>query len=114
MSHRSYQGPISADSKAQSGTNALPISSTEIVGEFAVGHAVSTEVDIADDGTCRAVRTVWLPHAEVERVAPESIPDVELSMEALASMPDAATAQGALDPLVRQIPRVDRGAASRA
>ena len=70
------------------------------VGEFAVGHGVSTESLIADDGTCRSVRTVWLPHAEVERVAPESIPDVELGMEALASMPDAGTTQGALDSLV--------------
>ena len=40
------------------------------------------------------------PHAEVERVAPESIPDVELGMEALASMPDVETTQGALDSLV--------------
>lgn len=70
------------------------------IGEFAVGHAVSTESLMADDGTCRSVQTVWLPHAEVERVAPESIPDVELSMEALASMPDAVTTQGVLGSLV--------------
>jgi Helicase conserved C-terminal domain len=70
------------------------------VGEFAVGHGVSTEAEIAGDATCRNVRTVWIPHAEVERVAPESIPGVELGMAALAAMPDGATVQGALDPLV--------------
>jgi hypothetical protein len=70
------------------------------VGEFAVGHGVSTEPVTSDDGTCRTVRTVWLPHADVERVAPESIPDVEVGMEALGSMPDVAAARAVLDPLV--------------
>jgi hypothetical protein len=69
------------------------------VGEFAVGHGVSTEADPAD-GHCRTVRTVWLPHAEVLRIAPESIPGVELGMEALASLPDAAAARAALEPMV--------------
>lgn len=71
------------------------------VGEFAVGHGVSTEALLAD-GVCHSVRTVWLPHAEVERVAPESIPGVELDMEALASMPDADAVRSALGPLVTQ------------
>jgi len=71
------------------------------VGEFAVGHGVSTEADI-EEGACCVVRTVWLPHAEVERVAPEAIPGVELGMEALASMSDDGTARSALRPLVTQ------------
>jgi len=69
------------------------------VGEFAVGHGVSTEAGMAD-GACRTVRTVWLPQAEVERIAPEDIPGVEPGMEALASMPDAAAARSVLEPLV--------------
>src|SRR5262249_22581842 len=70
------------------------------VGEFAVGHGVSTEADVDDDLTCRTVRTVWLPHAEVERVAPEDIPGVELGMDALASIEGAGTARSSLEALV--------------
>lgn len=66
------------------------------MGEFAVGHAVSTEADVDDEGSSRTVRTVWLPCAEVERIAPESIPDVELGMEQLASLLDVGAAHAAL------------------
>jgi hypothetical protein len=72
------------------------------VGEFAVGHGVSTEADVEDGGACRVVRTVWLSHAEVERIAPEAIPGVELGMETLASISDAGVARSALEPLVIQ------------
>ena len=37
-------------------------------GEYAVGHNVATEAILAD-GHCQAVRTCWVPTAEVERVA---------------------------------------------
>jgi hypothetical protein len=70
------------------------------VGEFAVGHGVSTEADVDEHGFCRVVRTVWLPHAEVERVAAESTPGAELGMETLASMSEPAAAQSALEPMV--------------
>jgi hypothetical protein len=70
------------------------------VGEFAVGHGVSTEADVETGGTCRTVRTVWLANAGVERVAPEDIPGVELGMEALASMASGGAARSALEPLV--------------
>jgi hypothetical protein len=83
------------------------------VGEFAVGHGLSTEADVDDSGACRTVRTKWVPHAEVERVAPEGIPGVELGMEALASSPDAAATRSAVNYLVggyRQWTDAQRGA----
>ncbi len=70
------------------------------VGEFAVGHSVSTHADVDTSRSTRTVRTVWIPTAEVERVAPEPIPGAELSMEALGSLPDAAAARSALTPIV--------------
>ena len=60
--------------------------------EFSVGHSVSTDADV-ESGQCRTVSTCWLPTAEVERVAPASIPDVELRMEVLALLADGADAR---------------------
>lgn len=68
-------------------------------GEFAVGHGVSTEADVVN-GVCQTIRTVWLPHGEVERVAPESITGVELGMEALGAFAESGAAEAALKPLV--------------
>jgi hypothetical protein len=70
------------------------------VFEYAVGHGVAAEVVPESDGT--AVRTVWIPSAEVERVAPVKISGVELGMEALGGLKDYATAEAALMPLVSQ------------
>jgi Type IV secretion-system coupling protein DNA-binding domain len=70
------------------------------VGEFAVGHGASTEADVDGEGSSRTVRTVWIPSAEVERVAPEAIPSAELGMEALGSLPDATAARESLAALV--------------
>src|SRR5439155_10068101 len=62
------------------------------LGEYAVGHNVATEA-VLDDGTCcRVVRTCWIPEAEVERVAPADMPDVELSMDKLSELADSADA----------------------
>jgi hypothetical protein len=55
------------------------------VMEFAVGHGVSTTCQV-ERGACRRVATTWTPTAEVERVEPARIDDVELGMEALASL----------------------------
>ena len=56
------------------------------LGEYSVGHNVATEA-VLDDGTCcRVVRTCWIPQAEVERVAPAEMADVELSMDKLAQL----------------------------
>lgn len=70
------------------------------VCEFAVGHGVSAAAEKGPDNSCSAVRTAWIPAAEVEWVAPAVIPDVELSMEALSSVGSAAEADEMLRPLV--------------
>src|SRR5262249_26234255 len=67
--------------------------------EFAVGHGVSAE-EIETDGKCVAARTIWIPTAEVERVAPSRLADVELGMEALGALASADDARSKLTPLV--------------
>jgi hypothetical protein len=59
--------------------------------EFAVGHNVATEA-LVDGGHCTTVRTCWIPGAEVERVAPQDITGVELSMDTLAQLADVKEA----------------------
>ncbi len=68
--------------------------------EFAVGHGVSVVAERDDTGNCHTVRTTWIPTAEVERFAPSEIADVELQMEALGQLTDAAMALTKLSPLV--------------
>ncbi len=55
--------------------------------EFSVGYSVSTEA-VVEDGGCRTVRTCRLPTDEVEKVAPSTIPNVTLEMEALGRLRD--------------------------
>ena len=57
--------------------------------EYAVGHGVSAESLPVVDGVCRAVRTSWLPSAEVERVDHFNPQGVDLSMESLGAAADA-------------------------
>ena len=71
------------------------------VREYAVGHNVSTRTEVKD-GTCRCVKTEWMPQVNVERTEPAHIDDVEFGMEALGSVADAATAKQMLGPLVYQ------------
>lgn len=68
--------------------------------EYAVGHGVATTAKVAEDNTCSIVKTTWIPIAEVEWVAPATIPDVEIKMEVLGSLSSAAEAATALTPLV--------------
>ncbi|MBI4601331.1 MAG: helicase [Planctomycetes bacterium] len=70
--------------------------------EFAVGHGVATQAFPEGGGACRRVATTWIPAAEVERVAPAPIDGVELGMEELARLPDAAAARERLGGLVRR------------
>src|SRR5262249_48132803 len=70
------------------------------VCEYAVGHGISTRALVDKEWACREVHTRWIPSAEVERVAPSPIEGVELAMEKLAALPDAATAKAALSALV--------------
>ncbi len=67
--------------------------------EFAVGHGVSVEAEFTN-GLCPRVATTWLPSAEVERVAPAEIADVELNMESLGALFSASEAELKLTPLV--------------
>jgi len=70
------------------------------VFEFAVGHGVSAEEVDRSGANCPTVRTTWIPQAEVERVAPAPIPDVELSMKALGAIRSADEASAKLMPMV--------------
>lgn len=70
------------------------------VFEFAVGHGVSAEEVEGFDASCTTIRSTWIPQAEVERVAPSLIPDVELSMEALGAIGNADEASAKLTPLI--------------
>jgi hypothetical protein len=66
------------------------------VCEYAVGHGIATQAEVDEQGDCRRVRTCWIPAAEVERIAPATIPDVELRMETLTQLVDASAAKKAL------------------
>jgi len=97
------------------------------VHAYAVGHGVATEALFsprpppqpspargegvfsprpqAGEGpgerACHTVHTAWIPHAAVEFVAPSEMKKtVELHMEVLAALPDAAAAQTALQTLL--------------
>jgi hypothetical protein len=68
--------------------------------DWAVGHNVSIEAEgDTENGTCRYVRTCWLPMAFVPRLVPGDIAGVELGMEALAALSDGAAARRALENL---------------
>lgn len=69
--------------------------------EFAVGHSVSTDA-VVENGLCHTVRTRWIPHAEVECVAPADISGVERSMERLAELTDGDDAKAKLGGFVTQ------------
>ena len=72
------------------------------VFEYSVGHGIATHSEIDTEGGCHTARTSWIPAAEVERVAPAKIADVELRMDALAELADEQAAQKALGPFVKQ------------
>ncbi len=70
------------------------------VVEWTVGHNVSVMPLGEPIQACRRVRTAWLPLAHVPRVVPGDVgTEVELAMEKLAELPDAAAAASALDRL---------------
>lgn len=74
------------------------------VFEYAVGHGVAAEA-IVDGERCSEVRTIWIPTADVERVAPAAksqVGTVELGMEHLAKLVDGQDASDKLMPLVRK------------
>ena len=70
------------------------------VFKYAVGHGISATAEREPGGVCHVVKTTWIPTAEVEKVSPASIADVELNMEALGAVTNHAEAQTKLAPLV--------------
>jgi hypothetical protein len=70
------------------------------VCEFAVGHNIAAEAATSDGEVCRIVRTTWVPTAQVHRVDPADIPDIELGMEALGALTDGTEAKQKLGALV--------------
>lgn len=67
--------------------------------EFAVGHGVSAEALRGQDGTCREVRTSWIPEASVEKVEAADIP-VDLRMESIAAAESPAALRAMLEGLI--------------
>ena len=67
--------------------------------EYASGHGVSVESQLVD-GCCYAVRSTWMPSAQVEKTVTVDVPDVELDMAVLGTLPDGAAAGASLRPLV--------------
>ncbi len=53
--------------------------------EYAVGHNTSTIAFLKSRGECYQVQTAWIPQADVEKVVPARVDNVELSMEALGA-----------------------------
>ncbi len=68
--------------------------------EFAVGHNTSALAHDVVGQRCHEICTTWIPTAEVPRVEPAKLENVQLGMEALAAAPDAATIRGMLGPIV--------------
>jgi hypothetical protein len=66
--------------------------------EYAVGHGVSVEVPPGQNPVTR-VQTTWLPHAEVRRIKTHDERGVEVGMDALAGLKDAAAVEAALGKL---------------
>lgn len=67
--------------------------------EYAVGHNISA-VSGEENGNCFELQTAWMPQAEVEKVIPADVGNIELNMEKLANIetPEALRAQ--LNPIL--------------
>ena len=70
--------------------------------DYATGHGVSADWDIGEDGTCRDIRTEWIPRAEVEKIETAEIPGANLSMRALGSAADGVEVERMLRPIVSE------------
>ncbi|MBR8834207.1 MAG: DISARM system helicase DrmA [Stigonema ocellatum SAG 48.90 = DSM 106950] len=68
--------------------------------EYAVGHNVSAIAIAHPDGRCQSVQTAWIPTADVEKVIPAIVDQVELGMEALAAVPTAEAVRGMVGTMV--------------
>jgi Helicase conserved C-terminal domain len=69
--------------------------------EYATGHGIAADWEV-HEGTCRVLRTRWIPTAQVERTVAPSIDDAVLAMDELGNLKDGGAAINALGPLVTQ------------
>lgn len=70
--------------------------------EYAVGHNISALAVTDSAGSCREVRTAWMPSADVEKVVPRTLgSDVELGMEALSNAETADAVRALVGPMVK-------------
>jgi hypothetical protein len=69
--------------------------------EYATGHGVSADWEIVD-GQCKAVRTAWIPEAEVEKTVTVKRDKVETRMEILGEMTDGKAVEAALLEIIPQ------------
>lgn len=70
------------------------------VCEYVVGHNVSAVAHLNPDNSCNRVCTAWIPTADVEKVVPAQVENVELAMEAIAEAPDAEAVRKMLEGIV--------------
>ena len=69
--------------------------------EYATGHGVAADWDRVD-GVCHAVRTAWIPVADIEKTETQAVPGVELDMDVLGQLEGGEAGRRALSPLVDQ------------
>jgi hypothetical protein len=72
------------------------------VVEYAVGHNVSAMALREPECGCLEVRTAWMPTADVEKVVPRTLPEVELGMEALAAAISPQEVRDKIAPMLTQ------------
>jgi len=70
------------------------------VVEVVVGHNIAAIAVRNDAGACTEVRSAWMPTADVEKVVPRDLADVELVMEALADAPSAKVVRERVGPML--------------
>lgn len=70
------------------------------VVEYAVGHNIAAMAVRDSAGKCREVHTAWMPTADVEKVVARELPNVELSMEAIAGAPSAQAIRNTVGPML--------------
>jgi helicase-like protein len=68
--------------------------------EYVVGHNVAAVALTGEQGRCHEVRSEWMPSAEVEKVIPAEVGDVQLGMEALAAAKSAEDLRGMVGPMI--------------
>lgn len=69
--------------------------------EHAVGHNVSALAIRDSAGICRDVCTAWMPVADVEKVIPRKLANVQLGMEALAGAENPDAVRAMVGPMVK-------------